>query len=97
MSLFRSRTNNNIVPIGEIMMIRELVIQNRTYRRFYQEVTEEHQILRELVDLARLSASAANLQPLKYILSCEPQKNALIFPHLGSAGYLKYWQGPSKG
>lgn len=79
------------------MMIRELVIQNRTYRRFYQEVTVEHQILRELVDLARLSASAANLQPLKYILSCEPQKNALIFPHLGWAGYLKDWQGPCKG
>ena len=72
-------------------------MQNRTYRRFYQEVTVEHQMLRELVDLARLSASAANLQPLKYILSCESQKNALIFPHLGWAGYLKDWQGPSKG
>ncbi|MCP4257679.1 MAG: nitroreductase [Planctomycetes bacterium] len=78
-------------------MIRDLVIQNRTYRRFYQEVTVEQQTLRELVDLARLSASGANLQPLKYILSCEPQKNALIFPHLGWAGYLKDWQCPSEG
>ena len=78
-------------------MIKDLVTKNRTYRRFYQEVAVEHQILRELVDLARLSASAANLQPLKYILSREPQKNALIFPHLGWAGYLKNWQGPSEG
>ena len=79
------------------MMIRDLVMQNRTYRRFYQEVAVEYQMLRELVDLGRLSASAANLQPLKYILSCEPRKNALIFPHLGWAGYLKDWHGPSKG
>ena len=79
------------------MTIRDLVMQNRTYRRFYQEVAVEHEMLRELVDLARLSASAANLQPLKYILSCEPQKNALIFPHLGWAGYLKDWQGPCEG
>ncbi len=79
------------------MTIKDLVMKNRTYRRFYQEVAVKRGTLRELVDLARLSASAANLQPLKYILSCEPQKNALIFPHLGWAGYLKDWQGPSEG
>ena len=79
------------------MMIKDLIMKNRTYRRFYQEVTVEHQMLRELVDLARLSASGANLQPLKYILSCVPQKNALIFPHLGWAGYLKDWPGPAEG
>ena len=50
-----------------------------------------------LVDLARLSASAANVQPLKYILSWEPQKNARIFPLLAWAGYLKDWPGPVAG
>ncbi|MFQ6036518.1 MAG: nitroreductase family protein, partial [Sedimentisphaerales bacterium] len=69
-------------------MIKDLIIKNRTYRRFHQEVIIEGQTLRELVDLARLSPSGANMQPLKYILSCEPQKNALIFPHLAWAGYL---------
>jgi len=78
-------------------MIRDLIIKNRSYRRFFQEVTIERQTLAELVDLARLSASGANLQPLKYILSCDPQKNALIFPHLAWAGYLKDWPGPSDG
>lgn len=51
----------------------------------------------ELVDLARLSPSAANLQPLKYILSCEPKKNSKIFPNLKWAGYLKEWPGPKEG
>ena len=78
-------------------MIRDLVIENRTRRRFYQDVAIERETLRELVDLARLSASAANRQPLKYILSCDPQKNALIFPYLSWAGALKDWPGPSEG
>ena len=77
-------------------MIRDLVIKNRTYRRFRQDVAVERETLRELVDLARLSASAANTQPLKYVLSCEPQKNALVFGHLGWAGYLRDWPGPAE-
>ena len=83
--------------MGVICMIRDLVIENRTCRRFYQDVAIERETLRELVDLARLSASASNRQPLKYILSCDPQKNALIFPHLSWAGALKDWPGPSEG
>ena len=78
-------------------MIRDLILKNRSYRRFYQEVGIELETLRELVDLARLSASGANRQPLKYVLSCAPQKNALIFPHLSWASYFKDWPGPSEG
>ena len=78
-------------------MIRDLIIKNRSYRRFVQEAAIDRHTLEGLVDLARLSASGANLQPLKYILSCDPQKNALIFPHLAWAGYLKDWPGPSEG
>ena len=77
--------------------MRELVLRNRSYRRFHQEVDINLDTLRELVELARLSASAMNLQPLKYVLSCEPQKNSLIFTHLGWAGYLKDWPGPCEG
>lgn len=77
--------------------IRELVVRNRSCRRFDQSVPVTRQTLEELVDLARLSPSAANLQPLKYILSCESEMNARIFPHLAWAGYLKNWPGPSEG
>jgi nitroreductase len=78
-------------------MIKDLIIKNRSYRRFFQEIPIDRQTLTGLVDLARLSASGANLQPLKYILSCDPEKNALIFPHLAWAGYLKDWPGPAEG
>jgi nitroreductase len=78
-------------------MIKELVRKNRSYRRFYQKDEIKLEVLKELVDLARLSAAAANLQPLKYMLSNEPQKNALIFQHLAWAGYLEGWSGPEEG
>jgi nitroreductase len=79
------------------MTIKELVAKNRSYRRFCEDVPVEYKTLKELVDLARLSASAGNLQPLRYVLSCEPKKNALIFPHLAWAMYLKDWPGPAEG
>jgi nitroreductase len=78
-------------------MIRDLILKNRSYRRFHQEIDIKLETLRELVDLARLSGSARNAQPLKYILSCEPQRNSLIFPHLAWAGYIKGWSGPCEG
>jgi len=81
----------------EVRLIRDLILKNRSYRRFYQEVDIKPETLKELIDLARLSPSATNKQPLKYILSCDFQENALIFPHLGWAGYLKDWPGPEEG
>jgi len=78
-------------------MVRDLILSNRSCRRFGEGFVVERRTLEELVDLARLSASAANLQPLKYILSCDAQKNARIFPHVAWAAYLKDWGGPAPG
>ena len=78
-------------------MFAELVKNNRSYRRFYQEASVELQTLRKLVALTRYCPSAANLQPLKYILSCDAERNALIFDHLAWAAYLKDWKGPQEG
>jgi len=50
----------------------------------------------DLVDLARLSPSSANMQPLKFILSCNQKKNEKIFSCLAWAGYLKDWPGPEE-
>lgn len=77
--------------------MRDLIQKNRSYRRFYEEVDINLDTLRELVDLARLSASAKNFQPLKYILSGDRRKNSLIFPHLVWARFLADWPGPAEG
>ncbi|HXZ29755.1 MAG TPA: nitroreductase family protein [Dehalococcoidia bacterium] len=53
--------------------------------------------LKELVDLGRLSASATNAQPLKYVLCSDRQKNSLIFPRLTWARFLTNWPGPAEG
>ena len=78
-------------------MIADLVQANRSCRRFYENHEVDVKSLEALIDLARLSASGANLQPLKYILSCEPPINAEIFSCLGWAAYLKDWPGPEPG
>ena len=78
-------------------MIADLIKQNRSFRRFHQNHVLDLETLTNLVDLARLSASAANLQPLRYILSVDSQKNSQIFSCLGWAAYLKDWNGPEEG
>lgn len=78
-------------------MLRDLILQNRSYRRFHQVARVEESLLRGLVDLARLSASAGNLQPLKYVITCDPDANMKVFPHLRWATYLKEWSGPVEG
>jgi nitroreductase len=78
-------------------MIADLIKQNRSCRRFYQNHAVTPETLKQLVDLARLSPSAANLQPLKYILCTTPEKNAQVFSCLGWAAYLKDWPGPEQG
>ncbi|MDR3561059.1 MAG: nitroreductase family protein [Negativicutes bacterium] len=78
-------------------MIRDLVLRNRSYRRFFEEHVISRETLLELVDLGRLTPSGGNKQPLKYILSCDKAKNARIFPTLLWAGYLADWPGPVEG
>jgi nitroreductase len=79
------------------MILRDLIRSNRSYRRFDQHHEIDRSILVELIDLARCSPSAANLQPLKYFISWKPDRNDLIFPHLTWAGYLRNWPGPQQG
>ena len=78
-------------------MIKELVKKNRSYRRFYQEKKLTKQQLMELVEIARLTPSAANRQPFKYRIVCDEEENEKVFRLLGFAGYLKDWDGPSEG
>ncbi len=79
------------------MDLKSLILKNRSYRRFDESQPIGHDLLVELIELARLTPSAANRQPLRYILSADPEMNAKIFPALAWAGYLKDWEGPQEG
>ncbi|MFO7748535.1 MAG: nitroreductase family protein [Desulfobacteraceae bacterium] len=79
------------------MALFDLIKSNRSCRRFHQNIKMEPEFLRYLVDHARLSASAGNLQPLKYMISTDEEKNEKIFSCLGWAAYLKDWKGPKEG
>ena len=82
---------------GGRSMLKDLVFKTRSYRRFHEDIAVQMDTLRELVDLARLSASGANRQPLKFVLSCDRETNAAIYPSLAWAAYLKDWAGPVEG
>jgi len=79
------------------MEFKDMVKQNRSYRRFYEERPIPQDDLIELIDMARLTPSAQNLQPLRYIPASEQGKCGIIFPSLYWAGYLTEWQGPDVG
>ena len=78
-------------------MLKDLILKNRSYRRFDQSVLVPMQLLREWVDAARLSASARNMQPLRYMLFNNAPDCEKIFPTLAWAGYMKDWPGPDEG
>ena len=79
------------------MMLKDLLLNNRSYRRFMESERISSDELFEMIDAARLSASARNSQPLKYFISTEKKFNEKIFSTLAWAGYLKDWDGPKVG
>jgi nitroreductase len=76
------------------MTFKDLVLANRSYRRFDGAHAIDGAVLRDLVGLARTTPSAANRQPLKYVLSCSAGGNALVYETLAWAAYLPEWKGP---
>lgn len=79
------------------MTLHELVTKARSYRRFKQDPAVELRQLEALADLARLTPSGGNLQPLKLAICCQPAMNTQIFNTLRWAGYLRDWDGPGEG
>lgn len=78
-------------------MLSDLVKANRSYRRFFESERIDRERLLALIDLARLSASGANKQALKYYVSCAPDQNETVFDALTWAAYLQDWSGPGVG
>jgi nitroreductase len=79
------------------MNFKDLIIKTRSYRRFDESIKIDTKTIESLIDLARLSASGANRQALKYVIYNTNEDCERIFPFLAWAGYLTDWLGPEKG
>jgi nitroreductase len=78
------------------MDIYEIIKKRRTIRRFKQrEIPVE--LLERFVDMARIAPSAANMQPIEYIIVNDKKILDEIFPFTGWAGYLGKDGPPSEG
>jgi nitroreductase len=79
------------------MNLKELVYKTRSYRRFDESHHIDDTTIESFIDLARLSSSGANKQPLKYLYYNTAKGCEKIFPFIAWAGYLTGWPGPEKG
>jgi nitroreductase len=78
-------------------MLKDLILKNRSYRRFYKSAIVTRRFLSDMVEAARQSGSARNKHPLRYMLFNDSDSCGKIFPTLAWAGYLKDWPGPDDG
>ena len=77
-------------------MLKELVLNTRSYRRFDNARPVTLDELREMVDAARLSGSAANRQRIRFVLINDKDACDKMFGNVAFAGYLKDWAGPAE-
>lgn len=78
------------------MSLYELIIARRTIRQFKPE-SIPREILEKLVNAARLAPSAANLQPLEFIVVDEEELRKQLFPCLRWAAYIAPEGNPKPG
>jgi nitroreductase len=74
--------------------LKDLLLSNRSFRRFDNSRRVDSSLLTEVVNLTRLCAGAMNKQPLRYRIVSDAEECAKLYPLLKWAGYLKDWDGP---
>jgi len=75
------------------MDIFEIIKTRRTIRLFKQDPISE-EVLTELLEAARCAPSAANCQPLEYIIVTQTEKVTAVFDQLAWAGYVRPRRDP---
>ncbi len=75
-------------------MLKDLVLRNRSYRKFYNDKKVSPDQLKHLINLARITPSSKNRQPLKYILVTKEDEVNMVACQLKWARFLKDWDGP---
>jgi len=78
------------------MQVYETIIKRRSIRRYKQKPIPI-EILKKLVNAARLAPSAANLQPFKYVVVYDKKLCNQIFKTIKWASYLKPSWSPREG
>lgn len=71
--------------------LKQLVEESRSTRRFKQDSNITQEDLKELVDVARITSSAKNAQPLKYILVTNKQLVEALSQATEWAAHLENW------
>ncbi len=77
-------------------MIKELVLKNRSFRSYDRSVGIEKETLVELIDIARVTPSAMNLQPLLYLPLTQSYADRIL-PYTNWAKALKDITLPPEG
>jgi nitroreductase len=78
------------------MRVRDIVLSRRTVRQFKPEPVERS-ILQEVVNAGRLAPSAANLQPLEFVIIDDEKVCRKVFPCLRWAAYIAPRGNPRPG
>lgn len=71
--------------------LKTLIQESRTTRRFKKDAVVTNEDLREILDLARITSSAKNMQPIKYILVTKKEDVLKLAQTAAWAAHLKEW------
>lgn len=77
--------------------IEHLSRTTRSFRRFRESYPVTETLMTQWVNNARVTASAANKQPLRYRIVTESDQCARVFDTLSWAAALPDWDGPKEG
>lgn len=77
--------------------LRQLMMSDRTVRRFQEDRKVSVETLEKLIELTRYCPSGRNAQPLRYFVIISEEIREKVYPLLKWAGYFQDWDGPEKG
>ena len=77
-------------------MIKEIIKSTRSFRRFDKDYIISLEELRDMIESARCSGSAANRQRIRFVLVNDKPTCDEMFSNVAFAGYLKEWGGPTE-
>lgn len=84
----------NYINARSIMKLKEAIRKRRSIRE-YKDKQLPYKILKEIVQTARIAPSAANIQPLEYLIVDSTELEKKLFNYTHWAGYLD-WNPPKE-